>query len=364
MEIKYTAGKFENYTAKSTFSLGTTGITIMSDSEVGFDGTIVIIDGERHNYPQLRGAIKVGWLVLTSEDNGYAAAPMSANIGLRPAVGTQQHANHPPKKVAAVTVESDERIVMTQTQRKESPQMMKRTAKRATESTAISNEGEVVVGRRFKTPAASATKVTSESVGAALSEVNNVKIDPGKGISGADYLNQLSPEAREEYLSKKAAARSAYDADAGVAVVSHVKTAKTVTADGITSTIQMGGGTEIADLSGLDSVKAVQSTISAEGMTFRNTNGPKKVITPVAAQVDAESKIMKDGTADARKRIAKSICADFPEDYSFDDHWKRRLARIQLHYSDQPKVIQAIFAAESDDFKKVLLEEFPEAFGG
>jgi len=56
------------------------------------------------------------------------------------------------------------------------------------------------------------------------------------------------------------------------------------------------------------------------------------------------------------------LCSDFPGDYDFNEHWKRRLARIQLNYSDRLDVVRAIFAAESDDFKRLVLEEFPAAF--
>ena len=37
-------------------------------------------------------------------------------------------------------------------------------------------------------------------------------------------------------------------------------------------------------------------------------------------------------------------------------------AMIRLNYETRSDIIQAIFMAESDDFKKVLLEEFPEVF--
>lgn len=363
MEIKYVTNKFETYVATSTFQLGTSGVQIAVEMEVEFDGTTVIVNGVRHAYPQLRGAVKMGWLVPSGQDT-TPQAPVSANIGLRPAVSTHQNTSTPPKKQAAVTVESDERIVMTHSQRKEMTQM-KRSTRSRTAAVASPDEG-VVVDRRFKTPARSETKLTAESAGAAMAEIQNVKIEPGKGISESEYLAQLDEEDRVKYLSEKESRRSVYDAqlvEKGLStVVSAVKTAKSVTADGITSTIQTGGGIETADLTGLSSGKVDLSTVSAEGFTFRNTNGPKKSVQ--SPPVEAESKIVKDGTADARRRIAKAICADFPEDYSFEEHWKRRLARIQLNYSDQPKVIQAIFAAESDDFKKVLLEEFPEAFGG
>jgi hypothetical protein len=37
---------------------------------------------------------------------------------------------------------------------------------------------------------------------------------------------------------------------------------------------------------------------------------------------------------------------------------------IRLNYENRPDIIRAIFAAESDEFKKLLVEEFPEAFPG
>lgn len=377
-QIKYTPNKFESFTAKKSFALGTTGHNIVEGGEIQFDGTTVIINDQRIAYPNLRGAVKMGWLVLTTEyDVDSIVMPASANIQVRSAIGTQQNTAQPPTKSMIATVQSDERVVMTQSERqarREELTTMKRTATARTEGHSGSAHDGVVVGRAFKTPARSETKLTSETAGLAMREVDSVKIDPGQGQSESDFLARLSEEERSEYLSKKEAAKAGYAAELeakGLAtpvakIVSKTAGAKTV--DGIKSVVTTGGGTEVADLSGLDSGKAEQSTVTAEGMTFRNLNGPKKSFqaasTPAAPVETSESKIAKDGTADTRRRIAKALCADFPEDYSFDEHWKRRLARIQLHYSERPDVIQAIFAAESDDFKRVLLEEFPEAFQG
>jgi hypothetical protein len=142
--------------------------------------------------------------------------------------------------------------------------------------------------------------------------------------------------------------------------------------EGIQTTLTTGGGTEIFDASGSGG-RAQESVVEAEGMTFRNTNGPKKafgnmqMVQPQTgaqqgAPEEGQSKIEKDGTADARRSIARAICKDFPTEYEFSDHWKRRLAMIRLNFEDRLDVIRAIFAAESDDFKRVILEEFPEAF--
>jgi hypothetical protein len=373
-QIKFVPNKFESFTAKKTFSLGATEVNIVEGGEVLFDGSVVVINDQRIAYPNLRGAVKMGWLVPTSEyDSESLVAPVSANIQVRDAVRTQQNASQPATKSLISTVESDERIVMTQGQRQEKRAemaSMKRTA--TTRTTGSAGSDGVVVNRTFKTPARSETKLTPETAGAAFHEVNNVKIEPGEGLSEGQYLSRLDDEAKEEYLQKKGSAKAARVAELeGLGLATHfakiqTKTGGTKTVDGITSTITTGGGTEIADLSGLDTTKAESSSVIAEGMVFRNLNGPKKAFKASEAspaQASVESKIGKDGTADTRKRIAKTLCSDFPEDYSFDDHWKRRLARLRLDYSERYDVLQAVFAAESDDFKRILLDEFPEAFG-
>jgi hypothetical protein len=372
-QIKFVTNKFESFTAKKSFSLGVTEINIVEGGEVLFDGSVVIINDQRIPYPNLRGAVKMGWLVPTSEyDVDSVSVPASANIQVRSAVGTQQNSGQPASKSMISTVQSDERIVMSQGQRKEMREMttMKRTSSSArTEGNAGSAHEGVVVNRVFKTPARSETKLTAETAGAAIHEVSNIKIEPGEGLSESQYLDRLSDEEREEYIQKKELAKAVHVAELegkGLHFAKiNTKTGGTKTTDGITSTVTTGGGTEIADLSGLDTVKAESSSMVVEGMTFKNLNGPKRAFqASVPAPVQAvESKIGKDGTADMRKRIAKTLCSDFPENYSFDDHWKRRLARLRLDYSERHDVLQAVFAAESDDFKRILLEEFPEAFG-
>ena len=74
--------------------------------------------------------------------------------------------------------------------------------------------------------------------------------------------------------------------------------------------------------------------------------------------------MIKDGTADARLKFAKQLCSDFPSNYDFATNPRKKLARLQADYEERPDVIRAIFAAESDDFKAVLLKEFPQAFSG
>jgi hypothetical protein len=62
--------------------------------------------------------------------------------------------------------------------------------------------------------------------------------------------------------------------------------------------------------------------------------------------------------------VAKAMCADFPPNYDFAAPAKKRVARLQADFEDRPDVIRAAFAAENDEVKQLLVNEFPQAFNG
>lgn len=388
MDIKFKSGVMLAFTVKKSFALGATGMQLTYGSEVSFDGTTVEYNGERFVHPQLRGAVKTGWLVLTedySEDDVYI--PVSANVQVRPAIekpGTNPLS--PPTRSAITAVQNDERIVGNSTQhaaqtRTQNAQIKSAKAgQRVVVASAgsvrtkngmevIEDQSGVVVNRAIKTKARQTMELSPDNVGAAISEANKVKIDAGVGMSEEEMLSRMTEEQQEEYLSEKATRRaevvSRNPHTANLAyeprVVGKVKTAKVMHSEGFDATLTTGGGTAITDLSD-STAKATVSETYVEGIRVTNTNGPKRDHIVQPARQDTQPRITKDGTEEWRRRIAKALCPDFPSDYNFADHWKRRLAMIRLNYETRADVIQAIFAAESDDFKAQLLEEFPEVF--
>jgi hypothetical protein len=38
------------------------------------------------------------------------------------------------------------------------------------------------------------------------------------------------------------------------------------------------------------------------------------------------------------------------------------MARLQADYENRPDVLRAVFAAEGDEMKSILMQEFPQAF--
>lgn len=429
MQMNFRPGQMVSYISTRNFALGSTGYNVQAQMEVLFDGTNVEVGGQRFVLPTLRGAIKLQWLVPSEQydpDAPIEANP-SANIQVRSANDLGQNPMQPVKRNAITTVESDERIVMSrgdraqaahqQTQQVRQQQRTGGVARQTGQRSGIEMGGAeygVAVSRTFLTPARAETKVTPDTVGTAIRNAELVKVQPGEGISEDQLLAQMTDEQRHQYLADKEyrkgdvmsrmagyvpppaqttnlaaynqpgqaprqqapvpqqQMRTAQMAPSQSRVVGQVPQGqRTSQTEGIQTTLSTGGGTEIADPTGMGG-KVHESVTAQEGITFRNTNGPKRAM-PGMQTVNApqqamsqddgvQSRIDKDGTAEARKNIAKAICKDFPAEYEFSDHWKRRLAMIRLNFETRLDVIRAIFAAESDDFKRVLIEEFPEAF--
>jgi hypothetical protein len=401
-QIRLIPGQPLLFVATKKFALGSTGVDVLEGMELLFDGSTVEVNGMRYTMPTLRGSLKLGWLVLAEDyDPDAVEAPrVSANIQVRAAVNTSSNPMAPPQRAPITTAESDERIVMTRGQRTEASNQTTQAARqqhiqrqaggvaRQTGKAEIEIGGAefgVPVSRQFKTAANARTEVTPNSVGQAIIAADKIKIDPGEGLSEEQMLAAMTDEQRDAYLAKKEAAKANVTSrlnpkwngppvsqvqSTQPKTVGRVRTARTQTTEGVTATVTSGGGTEVYDPTGMGG-QTQQTVVEHEGIRFTNTNtqAPKRAAVPpppLTSQLPTEesttSKIEKDGTADQRRKIAKTLCPDFPDNYNFSDHWKRRLAMIRLNYEGRADVIRAIFAAESDDFKKVLMEEFPEVF--
>jgi hypothetical protein len=247
---------------------------------------------------------------------------------------------------------------------------------------AVEPQDEVEVpGVRFKTAAGEKAKHTSTNIahaGRAISEANKVKIQPGKGRTREELIRDaiarggLTQEELDEYQEELATMHAAHGISTTPSlpqVVGHVPAPQSQQREGFDISNSVGGGTEIVDLGGTGHAGAAQEqVIESEGITFRTTNGPKKgtrLVDNAAAAAAAQPPAPSNGGADDAmcRKIAKAVCADFPDNYVFTDPTRKKIARLQADYDDRPDVIRAVAAAETDgDVKRRLVEEFPEAF--
>ncbi len=382
-QIRFKVGHKMSFTAARSFALGNTGNTVPKGAEVLFDGSKAEVDGSEYALPQLRGAIKAGWLVLTEnfdENDISAEVPVRANVQVRHAAqgGNPMQPNRAPTH-SMQTTENDEREVGGGSigQRAAAVRQQNAGYKRGQPvnagqmvrsqrgfETVEEQDGVEIEGRVLQTPAGEKAKqtrieMTDGNIGRALAQVQAVKVQPGQGITEEDYLERLPDEEREEYLAKKAALRAQYVEEEPAPVVRVIKKAKAESREGITASVTTGGGIETADPA--YGGKAKESVIVQDGITFRTTNGPERDQQPVQNRPSQQMDI--SGSLDVRRQVAKAMCPDFPDNYVFEQPDRKKLARLAADYEDRPDVIRAVYAAEGDSFKQKLVEEFPQAFG-
>jgi hypothetical protein len=95
--MKFKRNQFRWYRATIKVHLGAIGTEIEEGDEIEFDGLILKMGGDEVQYPQLKGAVKSGWLV-PSEDEYAEYRPRAAGIKVRP---TDPDAKHPVVKADA-----------------------------------------------------------------------------------------------------------------------------------------------------------------------------------------------------------------------------------------------------------------------
>lgn len=347
-QIQFKSGDLQAFTATRTFKLAQTGIDVVEGTEILFDGAVVEYAGNRMQLPTLRGAIKVGWLVPSTDyDPMVVQRPISAGVQVRPAEGGNPLEPRTRTAIAAVNAEETEVASI------QNHATTTRT-RNATNYRRDVNHPDVEVGgsegrtvRTVSTPAKQSA--STDDAARAIRAAESVKVQPGRGLSREEALERMSPEEREEYLSQTRARKMQY-VDEPV-IVGKTKTAATVESEGFSTKLSVGNGLDIADLGGTGVAgKDQESVIESEGMRFTTTNGPKreaKAATPL----------------DPRRVIAKKICADFPDNYDFDSSVRKKIARLQADYDDRPDVILAVASADTDpELRDRLVAEFPEAF--
>lgn len=409
MELRYQAGNPHHLVATRPFALGNTGINLSKGQEVFFDGSKAQVDGSDYVVPQLRGAVKADWLTLFEHyDENARPVAIRANIQVRhPTQGgnPMQGGTAQPRQMMSTEVSEEERVIgstkdhahQTRTAntgyvRGQTPinpngvhtGQLVRTQRGIMEVEL--QDGQVVDRAPLKTAAGEKAKqirVSADNASMIESQVAKIRIEPIQGVSRDELLDRMSPEEQEEYLARISANKAQYVDEAPVVgavradppqrqIVNRVSSTKAGEHEGMRFANSVGGGTEIADPASLSTGRPVEASYEQEGIKFRAVNGPKRDLgtsqhprqaaAPTAPAATAPKRPVFALSATARLGIAKSVCADFPDTYDFDATAKKKLARISLDFEDRTDIIQAIYMAESEEFKSILVQEFPAAF--
>jgi hypothetical protein len=362
-QIQFKAGQPQKFIATKAFSLGAIGVNVPAGAEIEYDGNQVIYGGYPPvGMPSLRGALRLGWIVPADDYDPRAAEtrPQSAGMTIRDAQGGNPM--EPKSRTPITTVDAEEQEVSNV-----KAHSAETTARNATNYRKDSHHPDVegassegIPVRRLKTKAVSATNLEKTSPGQAISEAQSVKIDAGQGRTRDEMLAGMDEDEREAYLAQLGAHKAAY-VDEPVIVGRVAKMSGTTEKEGVKIATSVGGGTSTADLGGTgEAGKQQLSTAESEGIRFTNTNGPKKGVRVVDKKPSQPQTPADD---DMCRKIAKSVCPDFPDNYVFSDPIRKKIARLQADYDDRPDVIRAVAAAETDaEVKRRLVAEFPQAF--
>lgn len=106
---------------------------------------------------------------------------------------------------------------------------------------------------------------------------------------------------------------------------------------------RMNEGIEIVDTSGRNIARNVKPTKTAV------VPAPAPKAAPINTKMNP------------RIRIAVSIDPNFPKNWSFEGKLAERLARVKEHGPTED-FLEALYAAEGDQMRKVLQKEFPKQF--
>lgn len=408
-QIQFRVGHPLHFVTTRPFTLGSTGVQVRAGTDIMFDGTNAEVDGTEYKIGYLRGAVKAGWMVLAEdyiEGNPDYTHRTAANIQVRPVNGGNPL--NPSPRMQIATTESDEREVGSAVQHANRTAAHNKGYVRGqtpvnvvTPGTQVRTQRGVMtvepqdgieLDRKMQTPSGERSKerldLTSEKAARAMHVAKNVQVQPGVGMTEEDMLSRMDEGEQELYLANKEALRSQYVNDSPAAtqalprpssrqVVARVQSTKAGQHEGMQFRNSVGGGTQIGDESDGEVVGTVHSkddiqVFEQEGMKFTTTNGPRRRPAPQPQQPQYEAPARAVASAeppppvpanlDVRRKIAKAVCPDFPESYDFLLSPKKKIARLQADFEDRADVLHAVYAAESDDMKALLLQEFPQAF--
>jgi hypothetical protein len=381
---QFVFGQSQKFVATRTFDLGNTNMKVIEGMTVEFDGTTINVNGFRHQMPQLRGAIRMGWLTPEAEYDPDAPAqrPQPAGVQVRHATkgGNPFDRSQGQRQVLQTETEENEQEVArvadhaaetkarnTSNYRRDASVQNRVHGKGGVKGGTRQDSGAVeqqdgTVVRSLKTKARQDTVLTPETVGSAIRESEKIKVDAQPTTKTRESLLQnLTEEERAEYGAEINARRGAYTTGPEEPkIVGRVESKRSHETEGFTVNNSVGGGVGIADMGGTGGAgKDQMQVIEEEGIRFGQTNGPKKM---VRVEENPQKQVSQE-TMDTRRKIARAICPDFPENYVFSDPVRKKIARLQADYDDRPDVIRAVAAAETDDaVKQRLVEEFPQAF--
>jgi hypothetical protein len=168
-ELPFTTGVFRDYKASVRFHLGKIQTDVYKDSVVQFDGSTLKMDGSTHSIPELRAAIKAGWLTPVGTNVGDYVPP-SANVKVRPAMDKDKG------KAVSTEVQQDETFVA--------------------DIKAVTTDGVKIESKKFNATVVRDTEGDGRSVGSATKKAS---APTGEGSSDGETVAKLKSASKKSF---------------------------------------------------------------------------------------------------------------------------------------------------------------------
>lgn len=253
-DLLFTAGSFRSFRAAVRFHLGKIQQDVLKDDVVEFDGTTLKLNGTTHALPELRSAIKAGWLSPTgSTVNDYV--PQSANVKVRAAMDKDKG------KTVSTEVQQDETFVGS--------------ARKAS-----TTDGVRIESKAFNATLVRDTEGDGRTVGAATKK----SVPAGGDATEGEPVAKIKTAARRSFSVDGS---TSMNADAGsdvTGVVEHIK--------GVTPRVAPGGEAEEITREG-------QSSDGGKVIANVKTAAKRKVVLTDANSADQEISKLDNSTRSA-----------------------------------------------------------------
>jgi len=335
-QVVWKRGVFHKFYAKMKIRVGSQNpFAIMKGDEFEYDGSILKYAGMEVAQPQMRGAYNEGWYSTDPDDgDGVQAVKPSRNVAQAQTKTTDlAHVQRMGAKPIAAD-NSDEDTVMEVSERRPGAKDDPRATPRA---------------------------ITKETRKAPSLVVNPGHLEAQEGVTVGSVRTAAKLKV-DMSKSESVEAKKNLDNIKGSGYIPTGPRKHTIEREGVTITTNVSDvdrSVQIDQDDGGVTVGKVRHTAngSSEGIEIKDTSN----IRNKSAAATAPKKI--DTKLSPKVRVARAIDPSFPASWDFSGKLKERMARVREH-GITPQFLEALYAAEGDQMRKLLEQEFPKQFAG
>jgi len=343
--IIWKRGDYQKFYANMKVRIGANThnlVAIEAGDELEYDGTMLRYAGAEVPQPSLRGAVKAGWLSSASDQQGVHIATTNPSRNIAKAQTVNTDLSRVQRGVPRVmeTDSLDEETVLRVDDRGRDNGTRHGDRKILTSSDRRSVRGMEVQN-----------SADDSQDGAPVGRIRSAakaSFDVSKDTAYSNTMRKLNePDAIGKAKINKITRE-------GVEITTNVgRVDRTITED-------IGDeGVTVA------SVRHT-SRASSEGIDIKDTSGTHRKADKKSQKVESyrneTTDLVINTKIPARVRIARHIDPSFPASWPFEGKMAERLERVKNYDSLSPLFLEALYAAEGDNFRKVLHTEYSKQF--